>query len=380
MMVKSASMIVLAAAAGVLWGLAGCSDPVPPRVEEVAGMPADFLRSDWGAQKVPVAHIVRRDYRLREGDSLEVIYHIRHFRTQEYRIKIQDVLEVRFPFNPELNQIERVHSEGTLRLDLIGEVKVFDRTIGEVQKELEKRYSAYLKNPQLTVSFKEANVNIAELKEAIKTAPRGQSRLVPIAPDGTIALPFVPRIQAAGLTLAELHAELNKAYAEARLPELEVTVNLQQATPMQIYVLGEVRIPGALYNRTGVVTTPSNEVTLLGAIAQAGGHIPMRAELSMVMLVRRRHLPQPQVAVINCFQLLENRRKAQDGSVVALADNMRYDIWLEDGDIIYVPTSEIARRADYIDYVWARSIRNVGGFSSSAAYTMGDAVNFIPPR
>ncbi|MCJ7544472.1 MAG: polysaccharide biosynthesis/export family protein [Phycisphaerae bacterium] len=380
MTVRFPSMIVLAAVGGALWTLTGCTDPSPVKPDEVAGMPADFLRSDWGAQKVPVAHIIRRDYRLREGDSLEVIYHIRHFQTLEYRIKIQDVLEIRFPFNPDLNQIERVQSEGTLRLDLIGEVKVFDRTIAQVQKDLEQRYSAYLKNPQLTVSFKESNVNIAELKEAIKTAPRGQSRLVPIAPDGTISLPFVPRIQAAGLTLAELHAGLNTAYAEARLPELEVTVNLQQAAPMQVYVLGEVRIPGTLYNRTGLVTTTSNELTLLGAIAQAGGHIPMRAELSMVMLIRRRHLPQPQVAIINCFQLLENRHKAQDGTVVAAGDNMRYDIWLEDGDVIYVPTTEIAKRADYIEYVWAKSIRNVGGFTSSAAYTMGDAVNFIPPR
>jgi polysaccharide export outer membrane protein len=372
-------MIVLATAAGVLWTLTGCAEP-PAKNDQVAGMPADFLRSDWGEQEVPVAHILRRDYRLREGDSLEVIYHIRHRQTQEYRIKIQDVLDVRFPFNPELDRIEQVQSEGTIRLPLIGEVKVFDQTIGDVQKELEQRYSAYLKNPQLMVSYKYANVNITELKEAIKTAPRGQSRLVPIAPDGTIALPFVPYIRAAGLTLAELHVELNKAYAEAKLPELEVTVNLQQAASMQVYVLGEVRIPGTLYNRTGIVTTSSSELTLLGAIAQAGGHIPMRAELSMVMLVRRRHLPGPQVAVINCFQLLENRRKIQDGSVVAEAGNMRYDVWLEDGDIIYVPTTEIARRADYIDYVWNRSIRNVGGFTSSAAYTMGDAVNFIPPR
>lgn len=380
MTARVSSMLVLAAAAGALWSLTGCADCRRAETDQVAGMPAEFLRTDWDPQKVPVAQIVRRDYRLREGDSLEVIYHIRHFRTQEYRIKIQDVLEVRFPFNPELDQTERVQSEGTLRLHLIGEVMVFDRTIGDVQKELEQRYSAYLKNPQLTVSFKESNVGIAELKEAIKTAPRGQSRLVPIAPDGTIALPFVPSIQAAGRTLAELHAALNKAYAEARLPELEVTVNLQQAAPMLVYVLGEVRIPGTLYNRTGVVSTPSNELTLLGAIAQAGGHIPMRAELSMVMLVRRRHLPQPQVAIVNCFQLLENRRKTRDGTVVAGADNMRYDIWLEDGDVIYVPTTEIARRADYIDYVWNRSIRNVSGFTSSAAYTMGDAVNFIPPR
>lgn len=343
-------------------------------------MPAEFLESDWGPQKVPVSHIRRRDYRLREGDSLEVIYHIRLLQTKEYRIKIQDVIEVHFPYNPELDQTQQVQAEGTLRLALVGEIKVFDRNIGDVQRELEQKYSAYIRNPQLSVSFKQSNVDIAELKEAIKTAPRGQSRLVPIAPDGTIALPFVPKIRAAGLRLEDLHAELNKAYADAHLPELEVTVNLQQAAPMQVYVLGEVRIPGTLFNRTGAVSTSSSELTLLGAIAQAGGHIPMRAEMSMVMLVRRRHLPQPQVAIINCYQLLENRQKAQDGSIVATSDNMRYDIWLEDGDIIYVPTTVIAQRADYIEYVWAKSIRNVGGFSSSAAYTMGDAVDFIPPR
>jgi len=357
----------------------GCA-PAPPAQPGMGTMPEEFLRSDWPSQQIPVAHIIRRDYRIREGDSLEIIYHIRHRETQDYRIKIQDVIEIRFPFNGDLNQTEQVQSDGTLRLDLIGQVQVFDRTIVDVQKELEEKYAKFLKNPNLTVSFKQSNVNITELKEAIKTAPRGQSRLVPVAPDGTISLPFIPNIHAAGLTIPELHAQLNTSYAEAKLPELEVTVNIQEVSPMQVYVLGEVRIPGALFNKTGVVTTPSAEMTLLGAIAQAGGYIPGRAELSMVMLVRRRHLPQPQIALVNVFQLLENRRKTADGRVVASADNMRYDIWLEDGDIIYVPTAEIAKRADYIDYVWSRGIRAVGGFSSSASYNMNDSVNFIKPR
>jgi polysaccharide export outer membrane protein len=371
-------VMILAATAAALWALAGCAPP--PAEEKVGTMPTDFLRSDWGTQEIPVAHIVRRDYRLREGDSLEIIYHIRYRKTEEYLIKIQDMIEVRFPYNPELDQTEQVQPDGTLRLNLVGEINVVNRTIGDVQKDLEQKFKAFLKNPQFTLSFKQSNVNIAELKEAIKTAPRGQSRLVPIAPDGTIGLPFVRSVKAAGLTVNELHAELNKAYAEAQLPELEVTVNLQQATPMQVYVLGEVRIPGVQFNRTGQITSSTNELTLLGAIAQAGGHIPLRAELSMVMLVRRRHLPQPEVAIINCQQLLENRHKCSDGSVVADGDNMRYDIWLEDGDVIYVPTTEIAKRADYIEYVWVRSIRAVPGFTSSAAYNMNDAVNFISPR
>jgi polysaccharide export outer membrane protein len=358
--------------------VAGCNPPADKAVNEQDRLPAEFLKKNWGPQETPVAHIMRRDYRLREGDSLEVIYHIAYRMGAEYKIKIQDVIVIRFPFNPELSQTEQVQSDGTLRLDLIGEVKVFDKTITDVQKILEEKYKAFIKDPQLTVSFKQSNVNITELKEAIKTAPRGQSRLVPITPDGMISLPFINSIRAAGLTMTELHANLNKAYAQANLPELEVTVNLQQAAPIQVYVLGEVRIPGALLNRTGLVSSTS-ELTLLGAISQAGSYLPMRAELSKVLLIRRRHLPQPQIAVINVFQLLENRTKVSDPPM-GPADNYRNDIWLEDGDIIYVPTTVIAKRADYIDYVWARSIRNVSGFTASANYDMADMVNFIPPK
>ncbi len=374
-MLRAACLVVAAIALTVP---GGCKPPPP--TSALGTMPAEFLRDNWPPQQIPVAQIVRRDYRIREGDSLEIIYHIRHREARDYKIKIQDVIEIRFPFNPELSQTEQVQSDGTLRLDLIGQVHVFDRNIMDVQAELEKKYGKYIKRPNLTVSFKQSNVNIAELKEAIKTAPRGQSRLVPVAPDGTISLPFIQPVHAAGMRINELHKTLNDAYAEAKLPELEVTVNLQQAAPMQVYVLGEVRIPGALFNKTGVVSTPSAELTLLGAIAQAGGYTPTRAELSRVMLVRRRHLPQPQIAIINVHQLLENRRKTADGRVVASADNYRYDVWLEDGDIIYVPTTEIAKRADYIDYVWTRGIRAVGGFSSSAGYNMNDNVNFINPR
>ncbi len=356
---------------------AGCQHAPPKAVE--AKIPQEFLQTHYAPQEPPVSHIIRRDYRLREGDSLEIIYHIRHQETSDYKIKIQDVIVIRFPFNPELDQTEQVQSDGTLRLDLVGEVNVFDRTIEDVQKEMEAKYSKFIRNPQLTASFKQSNVEITELKEAIKTAPRGQSRLVPIAPDGMISLPFIKNIQAAGLTVSQLHDELNKTYKTVGLPELEVTVNLQQAALTRVYVMGEVRIPGVQFDRTGLVTA-SGEITLLQAMAQAGSYIPGRADLSKVLLVRRRHLDQPQVAVINVQQLLENRTKSASGAVAVEASNFRYDIWLEDGDIIFVPTAEIAKRADYIDYVWNRGIRAVGGFTSTASYNLGDAVNFIPPR
>ena len=367
-------------AAVALAALVGC-EPEPQKV--TAPFPQEFLQDRWEKQEVPVAHIVRRDYRLREGDQLEIIYHVKHVKSPSYRIKIQDEVVVRFPFEPKLNQIERVNSDGTMQLDLVGSVPVFDRTIDEVREELIRRYSKYVRNPVVTVSFKESNKKIAELRLAITTAPRGQSRLVPITPDGTISLPFIVDIRAAGKTVGELHKDLNGAYGAVGLADLEVTVNVQSVAPMRVFVLGEVRIPGALLNKTGAIQS-NHELTLLQAIAQAGSYLPKRAELSKVMLVRRRHLSRPQAAIVNVFQLLENRKRESlcSGSVKIDMRNYRYDIWLEDGDIVYVPTSDIAKRADYIEYVWERGIRNVGGFSTSASigYSIGDAVDWLGPN
>ena len=347
---------------------AGC-EPAKPKKPEVA---PSMLQKNWPSAEAPVAHIVRRDYYIREGDSLEVIYHVRNQQNLSYLIKIQDVIVVRFPYKPELNQQERVQSDGYVNLDLIGKVRAFDRTIDDVEKELLDKYKKYIKDPVVTVSFKESNVKIAELKLAITTAPRGQSRLVPVTPDGTISVPFIISIRAAGKTVEQLHRDLNDAYTALGLDELDVTVNVQTVAATNVYVFGEVRGPGML--------TANKEVSLLQAIAQAGSYIPARAELSRVMLIRRRHLPTPSAAIINVYQLLENRKRIGSEPVKSDMGKYKYDIWLEDGDMVYVPTSAIAKRADYIEYVWARGIRAVGGFTSSAAYTASDAVDWLGPN
>ncbi|MCE5277674.1 MAG: polysaccharide biosynthesis/export family protein [Planctomycetaceae bacterium] len=364
--------IALAAAVVIV---VGCQTHTPPASSP---LPLEFLQDKYPAQEVPVAHVMRRDYRLREGDQLEIIYHVRHNRTPSYKIKIEDEISIRFPFNPNMNQTERVNSDGTLQLLLVGTVNVYNKTIQELQDELVKLYSKYIRNPVLTVSFLESNKKIQELRIAITTAPRGQSRLVPITPEGSISLPFVSNIGAAGKTVGELHTDLNSAYKDVGLEELEVTVNIQAVAPTRIYVLGEVKIPGTLLNKTGAIET-NQELSLLQALSQAGSYIPPRADLSKVMVIRRRHLPRPQAAIVNVYQLLENRKRPDAGAVQVDCRKYRYDMWLEDGDIVYVPTTDIAKRADYIEYVWQRGIRNIGGFSSnvSANYTVGDTVDWL---
>ncbi len=328
--------------------------------------PGTFAGEKYLTQQLPATQIVRRSYRLRRGDQLEIMHHVRHTQGKFTNFSIEDVATIRFPFNPSLNQTEKVRPDGALHLALVGAVPVLGKTINEVRDDLTRRYSQHTDNPTLTVSCNPSKKNIAEVTETIKTVSRGQSRPVTITPDGTISLPFIADIQAADKTLTELRKDLNDAYRKVGLEEFEVTVNVQTISPIRIYVLGEVRTAGTLVNQSDAVDM-SAEITLLQAIAQAGGYIPGRADLSKVMLIRRHNLPHPQAAIIDLHKMLANRKRRGLLGATMPADSSRdrYDVWLADGDIIYVPTTRTAKRADYLDYVWANSIRAVGGFASN---------------
>jgi polysaccharide export outer membrane protein len=344
-----------------------------------------FLRKDWPVEKIGNPTKIRRGYRIRSGDKVEIIYNVKTMTdTKDYKLKVRDIISVRFPYVSNLTQIgEEVQSDGTVNLLLIGQIKVFDRTIKEVQGELKTKYRAFIKDPELTVSFKESKRDIFDLRDAIKTAPRGQSRLVPVAPDGTIALPLIGTVLAGGLTIDELHAAINKAYhtKPVALDELEVTVNLEMISPLRVYVMGEVARPGLVFNTLGAAPNVT-EMSLMMAIAQAGSYKPKRAELSKVLLIRRKNLAYPQTLIVNLRQLLESPIEAGTGKGINKSAAFRRDLWLEDGDVVYVPTKKIAERADYIEYVWTRGIYAVVPmtYSITANYNAADAVDWLGPN
>ena len=66
---RAVCLLAAAAAAG------GCRPAPSP---SVAPMPAEFLQPPPLSQEPPDAQLVRRDYRLRPGDFLEIIYHVHH--------------------------------------------------------------------------------------------------------------------------------------------------------------------------------------------------------------------------------------------------------------------------------------------------------------
>ena len=99
-----------------------------------------------------------------------------------------------------------------------------------------------------------------------------------VRPDGKISLPYVPEVQAAGVTPTVLSKKIQASLKDLLVNPV-VTVTLDEQRPLQVSVLGEVARPGAfvLDQNPGV----------LQAIAMAGGMTPF-ANKDAIMVIRQR--------------------------------------------------------------------------------------------
>ncbi|MCG8405614.1 MAG: polysaccharide biosynthesis/export family protein [Phycisphaerales bacterium] len=327
----------------------GCSQTNHWTSSAPAARPAELYQPFGGNTYIPQLHVERPPYRLNVGDVLEIIYQFRsEVSDKPYRLKIEDRIRIVFPHQEKYNQELTVTVDGHIRCLLIGQVRAAGITAEELEQHLKSAYSRYLKEPELTVVVDAANVKIKELRKAI-TGPRGQARLVPVKADGTVDLPYVGFVDVAGKTTQQLKELLDRRYKEEDLHEVAVTVQVLEFAGKKIYVHGEVRENGVIQ-----ADTP---VTLIQAIIQKGGINP-RGDKSKILLVRRKHRPVPQAIVFDLDSILSAQRSGPYG-LVPDGSAFRHDIYLADGDIIYVPSTKLAQANDWIDQVFTRGIRAI---------------------
>lgn len=132
-----------------------------------------------------------------------------------------------------------------------------------------------------------------------------------IATDGTLSLPLVGEVHAAGKTPAELQSELTNLY-KSQLQNSEVNVSVEtRAIP--VMVSGAVQKPGKI-----IFERPA---TILEAIMEAGGFTP-EANLKKVSLIRISK-GQHQTEIFDLRPIL--RGLPTDA------------VYVSSGDIVYVP-------------------------------------------
>ncbi len=62
-----------------------------------------------------------------------------------------DVLEFKFFYTPELNDVQTIRPDGRVHLQLVGDVDASGRTPEELSTQIEQRYAGVLKNPKVAV-------------------------------------------------------------------------------------------------------------------------------------------------------------------------------------------------------------------------------------
>ncbi len=367
---KTEILKLLSIACLILIVSSGC-DEQKEKMEQTR-LEQGFYQPFMQASAIPPKQIELPNYYLNVGDILEIIFHVKHLAEDEYRFHTEDVISIKFPYKPAFDQTVTISADGYIRLLLVGKIDCFERkmkingdvirlgkSVSALEKELKKRYGEYFKDVTLTVRFSKANVKIEELKRAITTAPRGQSRLMPIKPDGNITLPYIKDIRAYGKTINELHDDLDQAYADVGIPEIEVTVQILHVAPRKIFVMGEVFRPG--------VVQVNNMITLSQAIAMSGGMTP-RAERQKVIVVRRKGLPTPEGVIVDMDHMLTstievNEHRVPDPKVWS------HDFWLDDYDLVYVPRSGLAKSDDWINQVFTKGLYSVIPFNVGLGFS-----------
>ncbi|MFO7914273.1 MAG: polysaccharide biosynthesis/export family protein [Candidatus Krumholzibacteriales bacterium] len=149
---------------------------------------------------------------------------------------------------------------------------------------------------------------------------------VRVRPDGYISFPYVGEINVSGMTVDELDDLLTERFSEI-IKRPDVSIIIREFRPMNVYVLGEVEMPGAYQTQ---------EVgNVLEALSAARG-ITEAARRNGVLVIRKTG-PEHIVGIqIDLNKIVKESR-------------FDYNIQLEPNDIVLVPQSRISRLENFIN-------------------------------
>lgn len=284
-------------------------------------------------------------YDLGVGDEVEIFFYTNRKATaRRYVIAPADTLRVNFLGDAENNRTVEVPPDGHISLPLIGSVMAAGHAPDALARELERRYASLLVEPKITVSVVETHSRLEDFIDVVSSTSKGRSLTDKVLPDGTISLPLLPPLRAAGRPLEAIEREIDAAYAAKGLG---VFVSLVPRTlhANAALVVGEVSTPGRV--------ELDRPTTVLMAVAQAGG----ATKTGSMTDVRVYYIGRDGVQRVRTINL----------------DSEMNDLTLEDdmivppNSIIYVPPTELAKMGRFLDTV-LRDILQYQGLNFFAAF------------
>ncbi|MEQ1895770.1 MAG: polysaccharide biosynthesis/export family protein [Vicinamibacterales bacterium] len=185
--------------------------------------------------------------------------------------------------------------------------------------------------------------------------------------DGAFEFPLLGRIVVAGLSTRDFEMQLVKRLSEGFLKSPQASVELEQSARVRVFVMGEVRMPGA-YQLAG-------NVTLIEALTSAGSTTVAAAREVLVLRPRtstagpilptddgqRSAVPGEKDQDQNAEVIRVDLRELQTGGL------LRNNIALRDGDTVFVAKAEVV-------YITGQ-VRSPGAYTAEAGMTVLQALS-----
>jgi polysaccharide export outer membrane protein len=167
---------------------------------------------------------------------------------------------------------------------------------------------------------------------------------------GGITFPYVGRVSAAGMTLADFQDRLKAQLQAGYIRNPQLRVDIDQYKSQQVFVMGEVRSPGK-------ITLTGSTMTLLEALAQAGSLTSSASnDVTVIHPTKRTTTGVPSANDIDGERVHVNMKDLEAVNAVLLRD----------GDIITVPKAQQFYIQGYV--------RNAGSFILDGSLTLDQAV------
>ena len=247
---------------------------------------------------------------------------------EEYIVGARDLLEIKVFESPELNQTVRVSEDGSITIPLLGKVMVGGITKDAVEKKIAALLDEkYVKNAKVSVFIKEFQSNTISIIGAVNNPGMyeliGKRTLLQmISQAGGFSENvgdslFILRLWDTGETASlsiNLEDLMEKGNQNLNIPlRPNDVINVPEDKFIKIFVFGSVKRAGALTVRE------SEKITLLQAIAQAGG---LDEWASNKVLIKRKN---------------ENGKDTEiKAKLKNIINGTKPDIELKKGDLVYV--------------------------------------------
>jgi polysaccharide export outer membrane protein len=251
----------------------------------------------------------------------------------DYKIGPNDYLEIKVAQGEMFNTLARVTEDGKITINYVGEVIVEKLTIRELEKKLAQLLidKHLMQNPQVQVTVKDFQGNLVSVQGAVKEPGfvqliGRQTLMQVISKAGGITRDYgreilIIRYLPDGTSNA-LHIPTGDLFVKGET-KFDVflqpgdIVNVQVDRTVQIYVMGQVRNPGALS------VLESQIPTITQAIAKAGDFTE-RARKGHVVIRRKDSKGTEREIIVDVSAILHNKAK---------------DVPLMENDIVFVPQS-----------------------------------------